>query len=85
VTTFSALASSSYFDDVFLVGLGVVKGDANGDGVVDLADVFYLVNFLFGNGPRPYGPVDVNSDTVVDLADVFYLINALFSGGPAPK
>ena len=33
-----------------------IHGDANGDGVVDIADVFYLVNFLFAGGPPPAVP-----------------------------
>jgi hypothetical protein len=28
-------------------------GDANCDGVVDPADVVYLINYLFRNGPPP--------------------------------
>ena len=28
-------------------------GDVNGDGVVDVSDVFYLINFLFAGGPPP--------------------------------
>ena len=28
-------------------------GDANGDGAVGPADVFYLINFLFAAGPPP--------------------------------
>ncbi len=28
-------------------------GDANGDGVVTVADIFYLINFLFTGGPPP--------------------------------
>jgi hypothetical protein len=32
-----------------------VPGDMNGDGVVDVADVFYLINFLFAGGPAPVG------------------------------
>ncbi len=28
-------------------------GDVNGDGAVDVADVFYLINFLFAGGPAP--------------------------------
>jgi FG-GAP repeat len=28
-------------------------GDTNGDGVLDVADVFYLINFLFAGGPAP--------------------------------
>ena len=31
----------------------MLSGDANGDGVVDPADIFYVVNYLFLNGPAP--------------------------------
>jgi hypothetical protein len=31
----------------------VVRGDVNGDRVVDVNDVFYLINFLFAGGPAP--------------------------------
>jgi hypothetical protein len=33
-----------------------IHGDANGDGVVDIADVFFLINFLFAGGPPPAVP-----------------------------
>ncbi len=61
----------------------VPRGDANGDGNVTVADVFYLINFLFSGGPNPVSG-DANGDGSVTVADVFYLINYLFSGGPAP-
>jgi parallel beta-helix repeat protein len=56
-------------------------GDVNGDGVRDIADVFYLINHLFAGGALPPGLSDVNADTVVDVSDVFALVNALFAGG----
>jgi hypothetical protein len=28
-------------------------GDADGDGDVDVADIFYMVNALFAGGPAP--------------------------------
>jgi predicted outer membrane repeat protein len=59
-------------------------GDVNGDGVVNVADVFFLINFLFAGGPLPPGLANVNQDSVRDVLDVFYLINRLFAGGPAP-
>ena len=31
----------------------MLSGDANGDGVVDPADIFYVVNYLFIGGPAP--------------------------------
>jgi len=61
------------------------NGDVNGDGVRTVADVFYLINFLFAAGQPPMGLGDVNGDTKTDVADVFSLINFLFAGGPAPK
>jgi large repetitive protein len=30
-----------------------LSGDADGNGTVDVADVFYLINFLFAGGPAP--------------------------------
>jgi len=63
-----------------------VTGDANGDGVIDLADVVYLVNYLYkgGDPPVPVEAGDANCDGVVDLADVVYLINYLYRGGDPP-
>jgi hypothetical protein len=62
-------------------------GDVNKDGVVNIADVVYLINYLFIGGPAPV-PIlqvgDVNQDGVVNSADIVYLINYLFIGGPAP-
>jgi hypothetical protein len=60
-------------------------GDINGDGVVNVADVFYLINFLFAQGASPIGPADTNGNGTVDVADVFYLINYLFAQGAFPK
>ncbi len=60
------------------------KGDVDGNGVANVADVFYLINHLFAGGPDPLGPADMDGDGASSVADVFYLINFLFAGGPAP-
>ncbi len=63
-----------------------MHGDANGDQVIDLADVVYLINYLYKDGPAP-DPLeagDANCDSTVDLADIIYLINYLYKDGPAP-
>ena len=60
-----------------------LKGDANGDATIDIADVFHMINDLFASGPPSVCP-DVNASGVFDVADVFYLINYLFASGPAP-
>jgi len=61
-------------------------GDANKDGVINSADVAYLVNYLFvyGPAPQPLDVGDVNCDGTINSADVAFLINYLFIGGPPP-
>jgi hypothetical protein len=65
-----------------------VYGDVNNDGICTIADVTYLTNYLFVNGPPPLLSVcvgDVNGDGVVNVCDIVYLINYLFvAGSPAP-
>jgi CSLREA domain-containing protein len=60
-------------------------GDVNGDGAVDVLDVFFLINYLFAGGPLPPGLSNVNGDSARDVLDVFFLINGLFANGPAPS
>jgi hypothetical protein len=64
-----------------------LPGDSNGDKVVDVGDLVYLINYLFQNGisPSPQASGDVNEDCVVDVEDVVFLINYLFKSGPAPQ
>ncbi|HKC25547.1 MAG TPA: dockerin type I repeat-containing protein, partial [Thermoanaerobaculia bacterium] len=66
--------------------IGALRGDANGSGVRDVSDIFYLINALFAGGPPTANACrgDVNADGFVDVNDVFYLINYLFAGGPLP-
>jgi hypothetical protein len=68
--------------------LCVMRGDANADKKVSVADVIYLINYLFKDGPPPHPFLleqgDVNCDGYVRVSDVVYLINYLFKGGPPP-
>jgi hypothetical protein len=63
------------------------RGDVNKDGIIDVADVMYLINYLFigGSAPDPMWLGDATCDDAVDVADVMYLINYLFIGGSAPS
>jgi len=64
-------------------------GDPNDDDLVNLLDILYLVDFLYGIGAPPY-PVmeagDANADYAVNLLDILYLIDFLYGtpNGPAP-
>jgi hypothetical protein len=62
-------------------------GDANGDWIVDVGDVVYLINYLYRGGisPEPVESGDATYEGFVDVGDVVYLINYLFRSGPAPS
>lgn len=62
------------------------RGDPNDDGVVNITDGVYMLNFLFGNetGPLCTESADPNDDGTVNITDGVYILNFLFSGGPAP-
>jgi hypothetical protein len=77
-----------YIDDV-KVGpktSAPLPGDVNEDQVVDLADIIFLINYLYRSGPAPDPPErgDVTQDGEVDLGDIVYLINYLYRSGPPP-
>jgi parallel beta-helix repeat protein len=62
------------------------RGDANVDGVVEVGDVVYLLNYLYKGGPPPYvwEAGDVNADSGIDIGDVVYLICYLFRNCAPP-
>ena len=61
-------------------------GDVNGDGDgPDIADLIYLVNFMFQEGPEPpdLSKCDVNSSGGdPDIADLIALVSFMFQEGP---
>ena len=62
-----------------------IRGDANGDGVVDISDPTTILNHLFeGQCSCTNGACDSNDDGNVDITDAIYLLTFLFSGGPPP-
>lgn len=64
-----------------------IMGDVDSDGQVGLADVTYLINYLFSGGPppEPRWKGDVDASCGVGLSDITYLIGYFFKGGPAPR
>ena len=61
-------------------------GDCSGDELIDLADVVYLITYLYKQGPAPEPECmgDANCDGLVDVGDVVLLVNYLFKFGSAP-
>lgn len=67
----------------------VQSGDINYDGSTnpDIADLVYLVAYMFSGGPPPpcAASADINgSGSGPDIADLVYLVAYMFSGGPLP-
>ncbi|MFH1699327.1 MAG: dockerin type I repeat-containing protein [Candidatus Zixiibacteriota bacterium] len=64
-----------------------IPGDANHDGVVNVGDAVWLINYALRQGPAP-DPIesgDANCDNSVDVGDATFMINAVFKGGPQPE
>ena len=85
VSDFEAVKEGAYIDDV-RIGPAYLAGDADGNELVNIPDVVFLVNYIFKNGiaPAPLLAGDVNCDLEIELVDVVYLINYLFRAGPTP-
>jgi hypothetical protein len=59
-------------------------GDVNGDGMINISDVVYLINYGFfpdWPAPDPLCSGDVNGDEEVNISDIIYLINYLLVPG----
>jgi hypothetical protein len=61
-------------------------GDVEIDGLVNILDVVYIINYLYKNGAEPTPPdnADVDNDTLINILDAVYLINYLYKSGPDP-
>ena len=69
-----------------LLGCCKKAGDANGDGITNVGDAVYVINFVFKGGLPPIcrAEGDANGDKIVNVGDAVYVINFVFKGGPLP-
>jgi hypothetical protein len=63
-----------------------LRGDNNHDGVQDISDLTFMVDYLFGGGPAPYclDEGDCNTSGGIDISDLTYYVDYMFGGGPVP-
>ncbi len=60
-------------------------GDNDWNAQINVADLTYLVRYLFQQGPAPFPHLfvgDMNCNKLVDIADLTYLVDYLFNNGP---
>lgn len=63
----------------------VVAGDADGNGITNIADAVYVLMRLFTEWPWDcYDRADANGDDMVNITDVVYVVQYIFAGGPPP-
>jgi hypothetical protein len=66
--------------------LDFIRGDANGDGIPDVADVVWSLQEIFNGGPQGtcHDAKDANGDELFDVADPVWLISYIFTNGATP-
>jgi hypothetical protein len=64
-----------------------LRGDVNGDNRVNIADISYLIDYVFRQGQAPVvtEAADANNDRLVNVSDAIYLVNYIFRFGPPPS
>lgn len=71
-----------YVDDITLYytakGQKTLKGDVNGDGIINVDDVTELVNLILAGGSNSVA--DINGDGVINVDDVTELVNIILAG-----
>lgn len=75
---------SGYWQDLSVSGL--LCGDMDYSGNVDIDDVVFIINYMFAGGPAPdpFEVGNVNCLDAVDMDDIVFIINYMFAGGSVP-
>ncbi len=90
VGSYGFFVSLSSRPSITYYACGNADGIVGAGGPVDVADLTYLVEYLFAGGPPPPIIEAANMDGVtgpggpIDVADLTYLVAYLFVGGPPP-
>jgi hypothetical protein len=64
-----------------------IRGDVDcSGGGINIADLVYLVDFMFNSGPPPdpYDVGNIDGLLLIDIADLVYLVDFMFNGGLPP-
>ncbi|MCK4607366.1 MAG: S8 family serine peptidase [candidate division Zixibacteria bacterium] len=67
--------------------VSLVRGDMDNSGFIDIADLVYLVDHMFNEGPPPTPPEAGDVDAQggpIDIADLVYMVDFMFNQGLPP-
>ena len=67
-----------------------VRGDANSDGEIDIADPIYALFYMFANPDKKIQPqcldaLDSDDNGKLEVTDAVFTLQYLFGNGPAPS
>ncbi|MFQ6009011.1 MAG: hypothetical protein ACE5K8_08690, partial [Candidatus Zixiibacteriota bacterium] len=88
--TLTLIADALGYEPTFFPGTigtnSIIRGDADYSQSINVADITYLVSYLFLSGPAPVTiqSGDASFDYDVNVNDVTYLVAYLFQNGPPP-
>ena len=83
--------SSGWYIDDLSIGEGLqepfVRGDPNGDGLVEISDPILILTFLFSSGVEIgcLKSADVDDSGSLDITDAVRILRHLFVGGQPPS
>ena len=78
--------SKIYFRQFSLQINDALNGDADCNGIRNILDISYIINYLYKSGlpPQSADGCDCNCSSTCDLLDITFLIDFLYRDGPAP-
>ena len=67
--------------DLLISDTGMMLGDINQDGAIDVVDIVRLINIILGQTPSPMEAylADLNSDEIINIQDIVLLVNWILS------
>lgn len=84
-TASSALAVTD--EDSCSIEVFVQRGDADNDGLINITDAVYLINYIFSSGPAPEPMVlagDADCNDLTNISDAVAIIDFIFNSGSPP-
>ncbi len=75
-STYSAWSSEKEFE---VSSAGIISGDANGDGTVNVSDIVLTVNYIMGNPAPNFNKeaADLNGDGEINVTDIVKMVNII--------